>query len=74
MSTDTVPARRDQAKLVVAGVLGALIAVFAVLNFDEVSVNWLVTTAQTPLILVIAVSFLFGAVIGALAFRRVTGC
>jgi uncharacterized integral membrane protein len=63
-------ARSDQAKLIVAGVLGALIVVFALANLDEVEVDWLVTTAQTPLIVVIAVSFLAGAVTGALALRR----
>jgi uncharacterized integral membrane protein len=65
------PARRDQAKLVVAGVLGGLIVVFALVNLDEVEVNWLVTTAETPLIVVIAVSFLVGGAIGALALRRI---
>jgi lipopolysaccharide assembly protein A len=63
-------ARSDQAKLIVAGVVGALIVVFAVANLEEVEVDWLVTTAQTPLIVVIAVSFLAGAVTGALALRR----
>ena len=63
-------ARSDQAKLIVAGVLGALIVVFALANLDEVEVDWLVTTAQTPLIVVIVVSFLVGAVTGALALRR----
>jgi lipopolysaccharide assembly protein A len=63
-------ARSDQAKLIVAGVLGALIVVFALANADEVEVDWLVTTAQTPLIVVIVVSFLAGAVTGALALRR----
>jgi lipopolysaccharide assembly protein A len=63
-------ARSDQAKLIVAGVVGALIVVFAVANLEEVEVDWLVTTAQTPLIVVIVVSFLAGAVTGALALRR----
>ena len=76
MTTQNVPhrapARRDQVKLIVAGVLGAMIVVFAVLNVDTVSVDWLFTTAETPLIVVIIVSFLAGGLVGALAFRRIS--
>jgi uncharacterized integral membrane protein len=41
-----------------------------VLNFDKVEVNWLLGTWSTPLIIVIAVSFLLGAGAGFLLARR----
>ena len=65
--TDAAPTRPSSAatpgrssaettRLAVALVAGALIAVFAVLNTDEVEVNWIIGTAKTPLIIVIVVS------------------
>ena len=45
----------------VALALGGLVAVFAILNVDDVEVNWIVTTTSTPLIVVIVVSALLGA-------------
>ena len=50
--------------------IGLIIVVFAVINRHEVKVNWLLGTWETPLIVVIAVSFLAGAAIGAFASRR----
>ena len=50
--------------------LGALGAAFAVLNLDEVDVNWIVGTWSTPLIIVIAISVLVGAGLGFLVGRR----
>ena len=47
--------------------IGALVAVFAVLNLDEVQVNWIVGTVSTPLIVVIGITFLLGAVLGWIA-------
>jgi uncharacterized integral membrane protein len=64
-----VAERRDRARLIAAGVIGALIVVFAILNFDQVKVHWLVTTGKTPLILVIGVAFLLGIVVDRLAIR-----
>ena len=57
---------RPLAVLVLAG-LGVL---FALLNTDEVDVNWLLGTWSTPLIVVIAVSMLIGAGLGLLVARR----
>lgn len=37
---------------------------FAVLNLDDVSVNWIVATWSTPLIVVIVVCLAIGAAIG----------
>ena len=50
--------------------LGGLAALFAVLNFDKVDVNWLLGTWSTPLIVDIAISFLLGAGVGLLVGRR----
>jgi len=62
--------RRDRSRLIAAAILGGLAVVFAVINRHEVKVNWLLGTWETPLIVVIGVSFLAGAAIGAFASRR----
>jgi uncharacterized integral membrane protein len=62
--------RREQTRAIVPAVLVALVAVFAVLNLDEVEVNWIIGTWSTPLIIVIAVSVLVGAAVGWVAARR----
>ena len=61
---------RENRRLVFALVVGAVAAAFAVLNFDEVEVNWLITTSSTPLVIVIVVAFAAGAVTGWLLARR----
>jgi uncharacterized integral membrane protein len=58
--------RRQIAALVLAGVGIA----FAVANFDEVKVNWVLGNWRTPLIVVIALSMLIGAALGFLVSRR----
>lgn len=65
--------RRERARPVVAALLGGLAVLFAVLNFDEVRVNWILGTWKTPLIVVIAVSFLLGVGAGLLVARRRAG-
>jgi uncharacterized integral membrane protein len=59
--------RRRQIALVALGGVGAA---FAVLNFDEVEVNWILGTWDTPLIVVIALSMVVGAALGMLVSRR----
>ncbi len=58
--------RRQVAALVLAAIGGG----FAVANFDEVKVNWILDTWRTPLIVVIALSMLVGAGLGFLVSRR----
>jgi len=58
--------RRRIAALVLAGVGVA----FAVANLDEVKVNWILGTWETPLIVVIALSMIIGAALGFLVSRR----
>jgi uncharacterized integral membrane protein len=64
--------RKERARVVVVAGVSALAALFAVLNLDEVEVNWIVGTFDTPLIVVIAVSILVGAALGYVAARRRT--
>ena len=58
------PLARENRRLVYGLVIGALVAAFAVANLDDVQVNWIVGKGQTPLIIVIAVTFLLGALAG----------
>jgi uncharacterized integral membrane protein len=64
--------RKERARVVVVAGVGVLAALFAILNLDEVEVNWIVGTFDTPLIVVIAVSILVGAALGYVAARRRT--
>ncbi len=58
--------RNVNPKLVVAIVLVALLLLFGIVNGDRVEVDFLVTSQRAPLIVVIALSAVLGAVIGAL--------
>jgi uncharacterized integral membrane protein len=51
-------------------IAGTLLVLFALLNLDEVDVNWIVGTWRTPLIVVIVVSMLLGAALGWAVSRR----
>jgi uncharacterized integral membrane protein len=64
------PSRRDRTRAIAGFTLGAIVALFAVLNLDEVKVSWIVGTWQTPLIIVISISVIVGAAIGWLLARR----
>lgn len=64
--------RLSRAQLVLGSVAGVLVILFAVLNLDKVEVNWIIGSWSTPLIVVIVVSVLLGALLdrGAVALRR----
>jgi uncharacterized integral membrane protein len=62
--------RSESVRLILAGALAALALAFAVLNVRRVEVDWILTTSKTPLIVVIAVSLLVGAVLGYVIARR----
>jgi len=70
------PARgrqRTSAELVrlgLAAVVGGLVLAFIVLNTQQVSVDWIVTTTQTPLIVVILISLVVGGSLVAAAFAK----
>lgn len=61
---------RSRARQLTGLALAGLAVLFAVVNFDEVSVNWVITTSDTPLIIVILVSLVIGAGLGFLIGRR----
>ena len=76
--TERTPAKRPEDKpdrsastrTAAAAILGAVAAAFAVINLDDVEVDWLVGSWQTPLIVVIVISMLLGAGLDRLLVRR----
>jgi uncharacterized integral membrane protein len=48
----------------------AFAVLFAVLNLDQVQVDWVIGTWETPLLVVILVSFALGGSVGWIAARR----
>jgi len=52
--------RRDNARLIAAALIGGVVAVFALLNLNDVKVHWLIASGQTPLIIVILIAFGLG--------------
>jgi len=67
------PAKKERAlasKTIAAVVIAFLLIAFGVSNDHHVAVDYLVTTRDSPLILVIGVSALLGAIIGGLIVRR----
>jgi uncharacterized integral membrane protein len=59
----------ERAKAVLPLVLAGLAIAFAVLNLNEVKVNWIVGSGHAPLIIVIVISLLVGIVFTYLAER-----
>jgi lipopolysaccharide assembly protein A len=59
----------EKRQIAALGLAGLGIA-FAAVNLDEVEVNWILGTWETPLIIVIALSILVGAALGFLVSRR----
>ncbi len=62
--------RRESGRLILVAGVSALAAIFAVLNLETVEVNWIIGTWETPLIVVVALSMLVGALLGLLVARR----
>jgi uncharacterized integral membrane protein len=62
--------RRERARAGGLIVLAVAIALFAVLNVDEVKVHYLLGTGEAPLIIVIVISLLVGIVLTQFAERR----
>ena len=56
--------RTVNVKLIALGLIAAVLVLFAALNTHDVGVDWLFDTVSAPMILVIAVSALFGFAIG----------
>ncbi len=68
--TKPAPPARRSGSAVAAATVGALVAVFAVLNAQSVEVNWLASSTRTPLIVVIVLFLLIGFAAGTLSGRR----
>jgi uncharacterized integral membrane protein len=68
------PARqRSRKEIVRTGalvLLAVLVTLFAVLNVEQVKVDWIVGSGQAPLIIVIVVSLLVGVILTHFAERR----
>lgn len=62
--------RRHQAALVAVGVSVVLLVWFALANLRSVRIDFWVDNRQAPLILVIVISGLLGALIATLVMRR----
>jgi len=71
MSTpDPPPKRRDlTSKTIAAVAVAILLLAFGLSNRNDVSIDWLVGTTDTPLIIVVLVSAGLGVILGALAVR-----
>jgi uncharacterized integral membrane protein len=71
MSTpDPPPKRRDlTSKTIAAVAVAVLLLAFGLSNRNDVSIDWLVGTSDTPLIVVILASACLGVILGALAVR-----
>ena len=62
-ASNTARSSRDTARTVAMLVLVVLATLFAVLNVDQVKVNWIFGSGRAPLIIVIVISLLVGIVL-----------
>ena len=71
MSTpDPPPKERDlKSKTIAALAVAVLLIAFGLSNRNDVPIDWLVGTTDTPLNIVVLVSALLGAIIGGAAVR-----
>jgi uncharacterized integral membrane protein len=71
MSTpDPPPKERDlRSKTIAAVAVAILLIAFGLSNRNDVAINWLVGTTDTPLIIVIVVSAVLGAILGGAGVR-----
>ena len=67
------PKERDlKSKTIAAVAVAILLIAFGLSNRNDVAINWLVGTTDTPLIIVIVVSAVLGAILGAALVRSRT--
>jgi uncharacterized integral membrane protein len=71
MSTqERPPKERDYLSKTIAAIAVAILLIaFGLSNRDDVPIDWLVTTTSAPLVLVIIVSAVLGAILGGLGVR-----
>jgi len=71
IESSAAPVRnKPSPKMITAVVLVVLIVLFAVANSQTVTIHWIVTTTQTPMIVVIAGCGLVGFAVGWMLARR----
>jgi uncharacterized integral membrane protein len=72
VSTPEGPSKRElvTSKTVAAIAVAILLIAFGLSNRNDVPIDWLVGTTDTPLIIVILVSAALGAILGGAAVRR----
>jgi uncharacterized integral membrane protein len=73
MSTQERPPKKERdylSKTVAAIAVAILLIAFGLSNRNDVPIDWLVTTTKTPLIIVIIVSAVLGAILGGLGVRQ----
>ena len=61
---------KPSSRTITAVVLAVVIVLFAAVNSQSVTIHWIVTTSQTPLIVVIVGCGLIGFAVGYLVARR----
>ena len=61
---------RERSRTIALVALAILITLFAVLNLDEVKVDWIVGSGHAPLIIVIVISMLIGIALSHFSRRR----
>ena len=61
---------RERSRTIALLLLAILITLFAVLNLDEVKVDWIVGSGHAPLIIVIVISLLIGIALSHFSQRR----
>ncbi len=69
-SAESKPAKRQDAKLVLLGIAAIALVWFALGNFGSVSIDFWVRHSHAPLIVVIIISGLLGALIATVALWR----
>jgi len=71
VSTPEGPSKRRDltSKTVAAVAVAILLIAFGLSNRNDVPIDWLIGTTDTPLIIVIVVSALLGAILGGAAVR-----
>ncbi len=62
--------RRRDTRMIASGVVAVLLVWFALANLQDVSIHFWVSTTKAPLIVVIIISGVLGALIGVMATRR----
>jgi len=70
---EPAPAQRQRSltqRQIASGIGAVVVAVFALINLQSVTMHWIVGTTHTPLIVLVAICVLVGGGVGFAAGRR----